>query len=223
MILKRISAASSIPARRAKPWQLFAVVLAVHLAATALYQETIWTKEVYTALFAEQLEGERLEELLNGAQRFTLIGYLTLPLTLFLRIVFVGALLQFGFLVMWREVRFAGLFRVLSVASLTGVATLLVKTIWFSIAPPVHLTQVWLMEIPFSLGQLVSLENYALPARVVLQSVNLFEAAWIVLVWLGVARVANMPKGEAGVVVAGVWGVMVLLQVGLAWVTTPLH
>jgi hypothetical protein len=208
--------AAAARSARIKTWQLYLVILALHLGAAALFQETVWTKDVYATLFSDRLEESRVNELFDQARRFTLAGYLALPLVLALRFGFVALLLQCGFLIGWKEIPFGGLFRVVAVASLTGVLALLTKVMWFLVAPPGQVTALWLAHVPFSLGQIVGLEGYTPWAQVVLQSVNGFEAGWGILVWRGTVRLAAAGRGESAAIVGLVWALTVTAQGAVA-------
>ncbi len=202
---------------RWKTWKVFTLVAAIHFLAAVVYQEVVWTDDVYRAVFATRTDPFRFDEAVALARRLSVIGYLTLPLFLWVRIAACSLLVQFGFLLLWEEMPFHRLFRVLTTASLTGTAMLGVRAFMFSIAPPYEVTPSALMVPVFSLAGIVGIESYSPAARVVLENANLFELAWMILVWKGICKRSTVNRSDVAFVVLAVWCALVALQVALAF------
>jgi len=198
-------------------WRLFLVVAAAHICAGLLYQHVVWTEDVLRTIFPSLTGGVRMEESLASMRTMSLLGYITLPFLLWLRVAAVALMLQFGFLLMWVEVPFLRLFRILTWASLTGAAMICVRTWLFAYAPPYEITASALVLPPFSLADIVGIDSYTAPARVVLENANLFEGAWLFVVWKGICKTERIGWSDVGIVVLVAWCVMLLAQVTIVW------
>ncbi len=210
--------ANPLPQTKASPglgrvWTLFLVVSAIHVAAGLLYQHFVWTEDVYREVFSSQYESGRFVETMSVMRKMSLVGCLTLPVLLWIRVAVVALLLQFGFLLMWRELPFSRLFRILTIASLTGAAMVCTKVWIFTFAPPYEISVSSLLVAPLSLAGVVGIDSYSPAARLVLQNANVFEVLWLLLVCAGIRRAEGIALADVTFVVLVVWCVSLFVQV----------
>lgn len=198
---------------RWKTWKVFTAVAVIHVLAAMIYQGVVWTDDVYREVFVSRLGAVPYDETVAMARRLSSYGYLVLPLFLWVRVAAFSLVLQFGFLLLWEVVPFQRLFRVLTVASLTGAAMLCTRAFLFSVAPPYEMTSSALVVPALSLAEVVGIESYAPAARVVLQNANVFELTWMALVWRGICRVSIVNRSDVAFVILAGWCAVVALQV----------
>ena len=198
-----------------KTWHIFAVIVCVNLLVSWTYNEFILTREVYHNLFSEQLEVNRLDEYFDFTRRLSLWGYLLQPALFWLQIAFFALLVQTPLMLLFIEISFRQVFRIVLVASLAVAALGVIQLLKLSFYAPSEITETVLNAVPFSLATLVDPAAYPKTALFVLNKFSLFELMWCVLLYRGLAATEKLKKDTVLFLVTGIWIALLLFQWGI--------
>ena len=213
-----ISLAQELQAKREvslKTWQLFLLILFANLIISWIYNEFIVTREVYHSLFSEQLEARRIDEYFDFTRKLSLWGYLFQPLLFWLQITFFALLIQTPLMLVFIEIPFRQIFRIVLIASLATMALSIVQILRLSFYAPSELTQTVLNVVPLSLTTFIDASSYPKTAIFVLNKFSLFELAWCVLLYKGLVATSKIKRDSVLLLVFGIWIVLLLFQWGL--------
>ncbi|MFQ5632852.1 MAG: hypothetical protein ACE5I1_29125 [bacterium] len=210
-----ISIAHDAPAKvelSLKTWQIFLLILLANLLVSWVYNEFILTREVYHNLLSEQLEANRIDEYFDITRKLSIWGYLLQPLLFWLQIAFFALLIQTPLMLLFIEIPFRQVFRIVLVASLAVSALSVIQLLKLSFYAPSEITEAVLNVVPFSLTNFIDPADYPKTAFFVLNKFSLFELAWCVLLYRGLAATEKLKKDTAMFLVTGLWIALLLFQ-----------
>lgn len=198
-----------------KTWHLFFLIAIVNLITGWVWNEFILTRDVYHNLLSEQLEIDRIDEYFDFTRKLSIWGYVFQPLLLWLQIVFFTMLIQTPLMLLFIEIPFRQVFRIVLIASLTITALSVIQLLKLSFYTPGEITDTVLNIVPFSIASLVDLAEYPKTNIFVLNKFNVFELAWCFLLYKGLATLDKLKKDIALFLVIGLWIVLLLFQWGI--------
>jgi hypothetical protein len=166
-------------------------------------------------LLSEQLEASRIDEYFDITRKLSLWGYLLQPLLFWLQIAFFALLIQTPLMLLFIEISFRQVFRIVLIASLAVIALSVVQLLKLSFYAPSEITETVLNVVPFSLAYFIEPADYPKTALFVLNKFSLFELAWCVLLYRGLAATEKLKKDTAMFLVAGLWIALLLFQWGI--------
>jgi len=197
-----------------KNWQIFIVLMIINIILSWIFQEYVMTREVYHSLFSERIESYRIDRQLELANRFQIWGYLLIPALLWLKITLVTLLLQLPLLYKFIEIPFKSIFRVVMIASFSFILMSMVRMIQLASIPPEQINDNILKSMPLSFSGLIDISNYPESAVVMLSTFNIFEAVWMLFLFLGFSIIAEdkIKKIDSALLVFGVWSFLLFIQ-----------
>lgn len=198
-----------------KTWQLFLLILFANLLISWVYNEFILTREVYHTLLSERLEANRIDEYFEFTRKLSIWGYALQPLLFWLQIIFFALLFQTPLMLLFIEIPFRQIFRIVLIASLAISALSGIQLLKLSFYAPSEVTEVTITTVPFSLAYLVEFSSYPKTAMFVLNKFSLFEFAWCVLIYRGLTATVRLKKDTAMYLVVGIWVALLLFQWGI--------
>lgn len=202
---------------RLRTWQLFGVLIVASAMLAWAEDKLVMTPEVYHNIFGSQLEAERIDSQIDTLSRFRGLGYLAIPVMLWVRVAFVALLVQMFCLLGTIEIRFGRLFRIAAVAFVADLVGSANRLVWLVRQDPSAIDAATLGVMPGSLAAfLLEPPHSASGLYTVLSRVSVFELGWIGLMVLGLTGTKRVGAAGAVLVAGGVWGLVTFLQFAVA-------
>lgn len=198
-----------------KTWQLFFLILIINMAASWVYNEYIFTRDVYHNLLAERLEANRIDQYFDFARKVSLWGYLLQPLLFLLQLGFLALLLQTPLMLMFIEIPFRRLFRINLIASSTMCAAIVAQLLKLSFYHPSEITNLALKTVPFSFASFVNASAFQNDILFLLGKLSVFEFVWCFLVYRGLVGTGKIRNSSALLLVVTIWIALLVLQWGI--------
>jgi len=197
-----------------KNWHLFLYITSLYLIMTLINDKFIMTRSVYQLLLSDKIESNRIDDYYEMLKRFSIYTYLALPLLIWLKITFIALLLQTPLMLKNIEISFKESFRIAAFAYIPYIILGLVKLIILFLTPQSNYTNELFSFTPGAITNLLKRENYNEAAYSFLSNVNIYEALWILLIYLGLKRLKKIEGLDALILAAGVWLGLTTLQFG---------
>lgn len=209
---------ASLTVTRHKPdntptWQLFLLMVVSVMIIYGVTQNFIMTNEAFISLYSDRLDVDTINQLYLIGLKYSIWGYLFIPLLLFLRIFLVTSLLQFSFVVRWKNIQFKTLFRIVLIAFSALLLGMMVKTTYLITIPAESLSIENMSYIPISIANFLKPSNYSSATFGFLSSLNLYELGWCLLIYFQFIEKGIADKIEAMVTIIMAWG----LIAGFSW------
>lgn len=198
-----------------KNWHLFVFITCMYLIISLVNDKFIMTREVYQLLLSDKMESYRIDDYYEMLKRFSAYLYLSLPLITWLKITFIAFLLQTPLMLKSIEISFKETFRIAVYANIPFIIRDIIKLGILFFTPRAEYTNELLSFMPGSITNFLSEENYSTLTFNFLSSINVYEALWIFVVFLGLARLKRFDKVDAFILSSGVWIGLTLFQFGL--------
>ena len=192
-------------------WQIFILITIINLLITFWVQKLIYSREFYYSLLSEQMEISRIDDLIEAMGRYSYLGFVLLPVFLFLRFLITSLLLQLLLLLKFIEIKFNRLFGYVMLSSLVISAGQVVHSIRLVYSLPAALNRDLLTIKPLSLAGLLDTGNYPQSSLMILNHCGLFEILWMCCIYYGLLRTNRLKKEEAAVIVLTLWSGMLFL------------
>ncbi|MDR0333547.1 MAG: hypothetical protein LBI15_08790 [Dysgonamonadaceae bacterium] len=194
---------------------LFFTLYALIFAGTVFSQELLGTEQLLYSSLAEQLTVEQLQEVIRMRDLWSWVGYLILPLLLYLKILLIATTLSIGTFLFEQNIKFNQLFNIVVKAEFIFLLPMVFKATWFYFFKTDYTLAELQNFMPLSLQSLFGHENFESWFLYPLQTANLFEVAyWFALAFL-LAKALQITKSKAFTVVASSYGVGLII-----WVAT---
>ena len=196
---------------------------------TLLFSGSVFSKELLNieqllyASLAEQLTAEQIQEVIRMNNLWGWISYLILPLILYLKIVLIATTLAIGIMFTDTKIKFGQLFNIVVKAEFIFLLPMVFKTAWFYFFKKDYTLVELQNYMPFSLESLFGYENVEPWFIYPLQVVNLFEAAYWIVLSILLAKLLQTTKSKALTLVAGSYGTGLAIWVaGIMFLTLNL-
>lgn len=193
-------------------WQLWLLLLLCEGLMTWYMQTNIITREAYHALFSEQLEGQRIDDLFDFYKQMEVWGFAVMPLFIWIRITFISFLLQMPLLLRFIDIPFRDLFRIVALASLWLVLMQAGRLVYLSSLSAGELTAEKLTYVPLSLGSLIKPMAENASSRVMLSHFNLFALGYLLTLYHGLMQSGRLKKTDSALVVLFIWTLILVMQ-----------
>jgi hypothetical protein len=190
----------------------FSLLLAFELGFSWFYQTRILTMDAYQTIYGERLDGQRIEELFDLMKQVRIWGYGMIPLILSIRLVFVALLIQMPLVFRFIDIPFREIFRIVTIASLAFAALEFVRLCHLAALPAVRLTLQQLNYVPFSVSFWLCSVNDSPGASAFFNHFNLFEIAFLIMIYGGLQRTKKLAKRDAALVVFLLWVVLIAMH-----------
>jgi len=186
---------------------LFFGLYALSFSGGVFFAELLGTEQLMHNSLAEQLTAEQLREVIRVRDLWGWVGYLILPLILYLKILLVASALSIGIFFFEHDMKFSQVFNIVVKAQYVFLLPMVVQFFWFYFFKTDFTLEELQMFAPLSLGSIFGFEHFDAWLIYPLQVVNLFEAAfWFILAFL-LAKALQITKSKAFTIVASSYGV----------------
>jgi len=206
-----------------KNWHLFLVLVLANVLIAFLYQEHIMTKDIFYALFSDQVETNRIDKFFDVTQRISIWGYLLTPVVLLIKFSFVALLLQFPLTIKFIDIPFKRLFRIMMLAAIPLLIGTMARYLWLLSLPVEQITKSVLQVTPLSLSSLIDYTKYTESSITILNNFSIYEIVWCLMVYLGLSKTEKLKKYDAAMLVIGVWTFLLVFQWALMAYLTKIN
>jgi len=208
---------------RLQGWHLFVLLVLCEGLLTWFYQTQVLTRDLYHSLLKEQLEAQRIDALFDLLKRISVWGYVTIPLFIGFRILFVAFLLQLPLVLRFIDIPFRQLFRIVAMASVLMLVFEAGRMFHLSGIAAEQMSKADLNWIPLSLMSLLHISSSSAAVQGFFSHFNLFELGFLMLIYRGLIQTGKLKKMDAGLVVLVMWTVIILFQWGLMMYTERMY
>ena len=192
---------------------LFFGFYALMFSGAVFFAELLGTEQLMYNSLAERLTAEQLREVIRMRDMWSWLGYLILPLLLYLQILFVATALSIGIFFFEYEMKFSQIFNIVVKAQYVFLLPMVFHFVWFYFINTDFTLEELQNFAPLSLGSIFGFEHFERWLIYPLQVVNLFEVAyWFILAFL-LAKALQITKSRAFTIVASSYGVGLLIWV----------
>jgi len=167
-----------------RPVQVLIVFSLLYLALAWLNSEFLVTRDLFYNSLGAKLSADRIDQVISSEARFRWIGYVAVPIVVFLKVVMVAACMYTGVIMGNHPAPFKDIMKVALLAE-----TVLVLAAFFRLACLLYKGVNTFDDIrsfyPLSLLQVVNMQSIPAYAIYPIQTINLFEFAYWGVLALG--------------------------------------
>jgi hypothetical protein len=193
-------------------WHIFIFLAIINFLIAFLASQFIFTKDFYYTIFSDQIELTRIDKYVDLVDRFSFWSLLLLPLFLLIRYAVVAFILQIPLLLRYIEISFKYLFRWVMLASMALTLGQVVNFLNIYYTSVEHISATLFKIQPLSLATIISPEEYASNAIVILNQFNLFDVLWGAVLYLGLLKTGKIKKIDAFLLILSVWIFLLVVQ-----------
>lgn len=209
--------------RLIETWQLFLILALLSIIISILFQKFIMTRDVYYNLYSDQLEENRIDDIIDFTQKLQIWGYIAIPIITWLRLAFITFLLQLPLMIKFIEIPFRELFRIITFAFSIMFVGEMVRFLYLYFLPTESITLNSLTFIPLSITNFLDKSNYPDLVYSILSKINLFEFLWCYVIYAGLYKTNKLEKIDAVSIIFGVWVSLLLIVTGFTFFTGSLR
>jgi hypothetical protein len=186
-----------------KRWKLFSGVVFLNLLIIFLSQTTLINEIVFFNTYSEQLTYDRSVELFARMKSFAWVSYVFLPLILLLKFSALSLLIYIGvfFSDLHKEITFSKIFTVVIACECVFIVASLMKLLWFMFFAGNYTLDDISFFYPLSLINLFRRSEVASYWIYPLQTVNIFQFAYILMLALGLSKVGSVKRATTDKVI----------------------
>lgn len=194
---------------------LFLIVIAGYFLIFWLSKGILINETVFYNSYSEQLTYERSMRLFNEINRLSWINYVFTPVIFFLKIIIISTVLYTGvfFCDLNKEISFNNIFRIVTASEIIFVFAGFTKFLWFYLFAGNYDLDDLSFFYPLSLINLFESSEVSQLWIFPLQSVNIFQILYILLLAFGINKAGALSKADSDKVV--IWSYMPAL---LFWI-----
>lgn len=184
-------------------FRLFLIITACYYIIMWLSKNVLINETVFYNSFSEQLTYEKAMNLFDNMNRYSWISYLVTPLLLLIKFTVISLVMYTGvfFLNLHYKISFGVIFRIVIASDIIFVIAGLIKFVWFYFFAGNYELNDISFFYPLSLINLFKVSEVSRIWVFPLQSVNLFQAAYILLLAYGLNKAGRIEKSESEKVV----------------------
>lgn len=171
-------------------WLIFSGICLVYFFSSYYLQQHVLTESLYYNSYAAMDEHE-IEEMIHAKERAGFFGYLMVPITTAIKILFASFCIYTGLLLTGSTTAYKTLFRVALFAELAFVLSTMVRLVMLSFFTELQTFDDIRSFAPFSLYSLIS--NAPGYLAYPLQTINLFEVLYCFLLATGLQYFLKRP------------------------------
>lgn len=203
-------------------WQLYCLVIVLNWMLILLFEKMVLTRDFYYSILSTKMELSRIDELTEFVRRFTIINVMFIPFIVFLKIAFVTSLLQLPFLTMNIDVSYYKIFRGVTIANFIYIVAGLLKCLWMHYLPPESITNEILSMNLLAITNLIDGQLYSAASYSLLNTINIFEAVWIIYVVYYLRKHGGIPLVDACIDTVSIWVGLLFAQYGVLYYFTQI-
>jgi hypothetical protein len=202
-----------------KSWRLIGGVVFANLLILFLSQMALVNEVVFFNTYSEQLTYDRAMEIFARMRSLTWVSYIITPVLLILKFSAISVLIYIGvfFSDLHREITLGKIFKVVVVSEIVFVVASIIKLLWFIFFAGNYTLDDMSFFYPLSLLNFFSRSEVASYWVYPLQTVNIFQLVYILLLAIGLSRISSIKREKADRVVIAtyvpaiaVWAALVM-------------
>lgn len=176
---------------------LFIIYCLFLTAITYLMQSFLITNNVMHNSYAEQLSYDRIEEMIDGQNKYAWAGYAIFPLIYAIKFFLVACCLLVGSMFFDVKLKFGEAFKIALLADVVFIIPMLIKIVWFLVVQKEYVLQDIQMFSPLSILNIFDAKTLGVLWFYPLQTLNVFEFLYIFLLgfWVYKFGAKNYEKG----------------------------
>ncbi len=200
-----------------KGWKLFLGIVALNVLIIFLSQMALINETVFFNTYSEQLTYDRAMEIFSKMRSFSWVSYLITPVLLLIKFSVMSVLLYIGifFSDLHKEITLGKIFRVVVAGELVFIIASIIKLLWFIFFAGNYTLDDMSFFYPLSLINLFSRSEVAAYWIYPLQTVNLFQLVYILLLALGLSKISSIKRETADKVVLATYVPAIAVWVAL--------
>jgi len=197
-------------------YKIFALIVSSYLLTMWLSQSLV-NEIVYYNTYSEQLTYDRAMELYGILKRYSWIGFAAYPIILLIKITAVSLVLYAGviFLNLHKQFSLGMMFRVVTGSEIVFVIAGLTKVLWFYFFAGNYTMTDISFFYPASLINLFSPDDVDNFWIFPLQTVNLFNIGYLLLLAYGITAVGNVNRSSSEKIVVSTYVPALVLWIAL--------
>jgi hypothetical protein len=190
-----------------KGWKLFTGVVMLNLLLLFLSQAALINEIVFFNTYSEQLTYDRAMEVFSKMKSLAWVSYIITPVLMLIKFSAISVLLYIGvfFSDLHKEITLGKIFKVVIVSELVFIAASITKLLWFIFFAGNYTLDDMSFFYPLSLINLFNRAELATYWIYPLQTVNIFQLLYVLILALGLSRVSSLKKEVADRVVLGTY------------------
>lgn len=184
-------------------WKLFSGIVLVNLLLILLSQMSLINEIVFFNTYSEQLTYERSMELFSMMKSYSWTSYILCPLVLIIKFSVVSLVIYLGvfFCDMQKEITMRMVFTVVIACEAVFVLASTAKLFWFIFFAGNYTLNDMNFFYPLSLINLFRQSEVAAYWVYPLQTVNLFQLGYIIMLAAGLARISSVKRNATDKIV----------------------
>ena len=193
--------------------RLFFILIIISILLSILSQHLLDIDILLINSLAEQFTTEQIKIIINIQEKWQWLGHLLIPLLLLLKTAIIATILDLGYFLFGKEIKYKKLFNLVVKAEFIFLLVILVKTAWFYFFQTNYSLEDLQYFYPLSALSIIGYEGLQPWFVYPFQVLNLFELAyWFILAYLlGKELESTTDKGLS--IVASSYGVGLLIWV----------
>ncbi len=182
---------------------LFLIITACYLIISWMSKNILVNETVFYNSVSEQLTYQRAMNLFESIKKYAWISYLVTPLLLAIKFTLVSIVLFIGvfFMDLQYKISFGVIFRIVIASEIIFVLAGFIKFIWFYFLTSNYDLNDVNFFYPLSLTNLFNVSEVNKIWVFPLQSVNLFQVSYIILLAIGINKAGQIEKSDSEKVV----------------------
>lgn len=189
-----------------KPVYLLAVFSFIYLTIAYLNNEYLFNKDLFYNSLGAKLSADRIDAIFTNQVKFQWVGYLAVPVIVFLKVVLVAACIYTGIILGNREASFNDVLKIVLLAEIVMVLSAFFKVTCLLYKGVDSFDDIRSFS-PLSLLQLINVRSIPSYAVYPIQTLNLFELGYWIVLALGLRHFLQLPFAKSLVMVLTTYGI----------------
>ena len=197
--------------------RLLFIMISVNLLLIWMSRSVLINETVFYNSYSEQLTYERSMELFKRIMELSWISYLFSPLMLIIKFSVLSLIIYTGFFLsdLHGEVTLGMIFTTVIASEIIIVFASLAKFMWFAFFAGNYTLNEMNFFYPLSLINLFRQDEVAQYWNYPLQSVNLFQVTYILMLATGLRKISSVKREKADIIILLTYGPALILWIAL--------
>lgn len=177
-------------------WKLFSGIVLVELLILLVSQTILIDEIVFFNTYSEQLTYELSMEIFSAMRSYSWISYAITPILLLLKFSALSVLIYIGvfFSDLHKDITLGKIFKVVVLSEIVFVVASVIKMLWFILFAGNYTLDDMNFFYPLSLINLFSRSEVASYWVYPLQTINIFQVFYVLLLAFGLSRISSVKK-----------------------------
>ena len=194
-------------------FKLYSILTLIILCVGVISKELLKTEDLLINSLSEQLTQKQIQNYLDFNNKWQWLGYMLLPLLLFIKIIIIAFVLDMGVFFFGGEIKYKKLFNIVVQAEYVFLLVIVLKFFWFYVLQQDYTLEEMQYFYPLSMINITGYEGIQVWFIYPLQVINLFELAyWFILAYL-IGKEIKTTTEKGFLIVASSYGVGLLIWV----------